>query len=274
MASMSSAMSRGMTLGELSTLWLRKLWTRSFITWETTDSDNITVMSIWDDHHANMLWLDSTYPTPIRHQMDLAAHALQSQASLLILKLHHHLAPQWPTLISSSDRSITYSLPPSRVTAVVIASLRHVYQAPEKIHFFQTGLINVFRYWFLLRVELWRVDGVVGVAIERADMNVLPITCTYLVNLISVRNNVHAYIHVWIQVIMSMRARQTIIFGFSNKFTSMSVRQRTAWKTPDTNTFHITTTGAVVNWSLNKRKFALLLTLHRSVFATNMTWPE
>ncbi|TVY93344.1 putative 1,4-beta-D-glucan cellobiohydrolase B [Lachnellula willkommii] len=35
MASMSSAMSAGMTL----------------------------VMSVWDDHYANMLWLDSTYPT-------------------------------------------------------------------------------------------------------------------------------------------------------------------------------------------------------------------
>lgn len=30
---------------------------------KSMDNGMVLVMSIWDDHEANMLWLDSTYPT-------------------------------------------------------------------------------------------------------------------------------------------------------------------------------------------------------------------
>jgi cellulose 1,4-beta-cellobiosidase len=30
---------------------------------EALDAGVVLVMSVWDDHHSNMLWLDSTYPT-------------------------------------------------------------------------------------------------------------------------------------------------------------------------------------------------------------------
>lgn len=66
MQGMSTAMQGGMTLGKLFHTVLNtdplKSPPTSLYSYAETDH-GLIVMSIWDDHYANMLWLDSTYPT-------------------------------------------------------------------------------------------------------------------------------------------------------------------------------------------------------------------
>ena len=71
----------------------------------------VLVMSLWDDHDANMLWLDSNYPTAMStNRVFLGVHVLPHREIPLKLKFNR------PTQLSSLAISkLGLSDPPSKV---------------------------------------------------------------------------------------------------------------------------------------------------------------
>merc|ERR1712232_92913 len=84
---------------------------------EAIDAGVVLVMSLWDDHYANMLWLDSTYPVDSSDPGAAPAHA----PHLLVFQQMWNLSR--PVLMSSS--------PTSRLDQLVPQSLAQLQVQPQ-----------------------------------------------------------------------------------------------------------------------------------------------